>query len=120
MLRLRRAFALMGNLGNRDFSSRLQLFFRHAFKQAFVGKIRSLYIMMVVVQISGLNFGLQNVFGVVFLEIMGLSPLPASTAFFLEAAALLAFAVSFLGSRLLGWRFLGRTLRRLFLGFRLL
>ena len=116
---LARAFALMGNLGNRDFSSRLQLFFRHAFKQAFVGKIRSLYIMMVVVQISGLNVGLQNVFGVVFLEIMGLCRF-GFDRLLLGSCGAFSLCRFLLGSRLLGWRFLGRTLRRLFLGFRLL
>ena len=109
----------MGNLGDRDFSSRLQLFFRHAFKQAFIGKIRSLYIMMVVVQISGLNVGLQNVFGVVFLEIMGLCRF-GFDRLLLGSCGAFSLCRFLLGSRLLGWRFLGRTLRRLFLGFRLL
>ena len=62
--------------------------------------------MMVVVQISGLNVGLQNVFGVVFLEIMGLCRFGFDRSFFLEAAALLAFAVSFLGAAFLAGAFL--------------
>ena len=109
----------MGDLRDRDFGSRLQLFLGHTFKQAFVRKIGSLHIMMVVVQISGLNVRLQNVFGVVFLEIMGLCRF-GFDRLLLGSCGAFSLCRFLLGSRLLGWRFLGRTLRRLFLGFRLL
>ncbi len=127
------ALSLMGNLGNSDLRSGLELFLGYAFEQAFVGKVGSLHTVFVIVfQVGGLCIGLQDMvllFVHIELDSRSFFRLLLGGGCRLRLGALLLRGGLLLGSGrrrgllggcLLGWRFLRRFLLCLFLGFRLL
>ncbi len=127
------ALRLMGNLGNGNLRSGLELFLGNALEQAFVGEIGSLHaVLVVVLQVGRLCVGLQDMIVlVVHIELGGLglfglllggSRRLRFRGFLLRSGLLLGSGRcrGLLSGCFLGWRFLRRFLLRLFLGFRLL